>query len=308
MLREGEPQQPPCKVLVIVLFCFTAEAVCYVDRTNISIAIVAMSRDYGWDDAARSLVLSSFFIGYMTTQVIGGVLSRRYGGRIVLGVGVVVWSTFTMATPFAASQSFAALIACRICMGIGEGVAMPSIHQLLGVWVPAEWRSIATAFATSGQAVGTIAAMMSTPLAARSWQSLFLGFGALGLVWTATFAVASPKEGTSRVAGRSGDDGRGDQQESVELETVELEDYGMEEEEEDDVIVDEEEEEEVGAKQASRTQWKVAGRMACHPPVWGIFIAHFAHNYGYYVLLSWMPQYFISLGVSLASVGAFAVG
>ena len=63
------------KGIVMVCFCFTASVVCYVDRTNISVAIVAMARDYEWGDAQRSLVLSSFFIGYMTTQVLGGVLS-----------------------------------------------------------------------------------------------------------------------------------------------------------------------------------------------------------------------------------------
>ena len=44
------------KGIVMVCFCFTASVVCYVDRTNISVAIVAMARDYEWGDAQRSLV------------------------------------------------------------------------------------------------------------------------------------------------------------------------------------------------------------------------------------------------------------
>ena len=41
--------------------------------------------------------------------------------------------------------------------------------------------------------------------------------------------------------------------------------------------------------------------------MWAIIIANSAHNYGWFVALSWLPQYFSDLGVTLSSVGFYAV-
>ena len=43
--------------------------ICYADRTNISVAIVPMSKELGWSETYKGTVLSVFFIGYATTQV-----------------------------------------------------------------------------------------------------------------------------------------------------------------------------------------------------------------------------------------------
>lgn len=41
--------------------------------------------------------------------------------------------------------------------------------------------------------------------------------------------------------------------------------------------------------------------------MWAIIIANSAHNYGWFVALSWLPQYFSDLGVALSAVGFYAV-
>ena len=69
--------------------------------------------------------------GYLLTQVAGGVWADKFGGKKILGFGVVWWSLATMATPFAASMGLPVLLAARACMGIGEGVAMPAMNNLL---------------------------------------------------------------------------------------------------------------------------------------------------------------------------------
>ena len=42
-------------------------------------------------------------------------------------------------------------------------------------------------------------------------------------------------------------------------------------------------------------------------PVAAIIIAHVANNYGSYVILSWVPTYFASLGVEVSSLGLYSV-
>jgi len=72
------------------------------DKVNISVAILAMSRDFGWSPTVSGIVLSSFFAGYMFTQIPGGYLVSRLGGRRVLPAGVSMWSLATAATPILA--------------------------------------------------------------------------------------------------------------------------------------------------------------------------------------------------------------
>ena len=60
-----------------------------IDRSNMSIAIVPLQDELQFDQKTKGLILSSFFYGYILTQVIGGYLALRFGGRIVLTTGKV---------------------------------------------------------------------------------------------------------------------------------------------------------------------------------------------------------------------------
>ena len=63
------------------LLGFTMEAVCYADRTNITLAILEMQKDLGWNEATAGIILSSFFAGYACTQVLGGWAAERWGAK-----------------------------------------------------------------------------------------------------------------------------------------------------------------------------------------------------------------------------------
>ena len=142
-----------------------------------------MRHEYGWTEVDEGGVLGAFFWGYIMTQVLGGWAAARWGGRNVLLVGVVLWSLFTLLTPLSASLGLWPLVCCRVLMGLGEGVTMPSTHSLIGTWVQKEERTRAVAATTSGQIFGTVLAMSSAPLADRSWPTVFYLFGLLGFVY-----------------------------------------------------------------------------------------------------------------------------
>ncbi|MCH2222795.1 MAG: MFS transporter, partial [Dechloromonas sp.] len=80
----------------VMLMCFAAIFVCYIDRVNISVAIIPMARDLGWSPSTQGLVLSSFYVGYLLMQIGGGRLADRFGGKLILGLGVLAWSLFTI--------------------------------------------------------------------------------------------------------------------------------------------------------------------------------------------------------------------
>jgi MFS family permease len=76
------------------------------------------------------LVLGSFFFGYITTQIPGGFLASKYGGKNLFGGGILLASILTMLTPVATRRSVSWLIALRILEGIAQ-VQYSSSHMQL---------------------------------------------------------------------------------------------------------------------------------------------------------------------------------
>ena len=72
---------------------------CAQDKVNISVAIIPMAKAFGWSPTVAGLVQSSFFWGYIVSQIPGGYVNSRFGGRTVLPIGVGLWSGATAAVP-----------------------------------------------------------------------------------------------------------------------------------------------------------------------------------------------------------------
>jgi ACS family sodium-dependent inorganic phosphate cotransporter len=171
--------------LTVVSLCFAAAFISYIDRTNISVAAIAMKEQFGWTETVKGFVLSSFFIGYIVLQVASGTLANRFGGKIVLGIAVVWWSIFTMLTPPAAAVSLGALVATRIALGLGEAAVFPASINMVGRWVPPAARTRAVATISTGLSLGTLVALPLTGWLVKEygWPLPFYAFGAVGLVW-----------------------------------------------------------------------------------------------------------------------------
>ena len=169
----------------LIAYSTLAVIICYIDRVNISVAIIPMQEQFGWSDSQVGFIFSSFYIGYMLTMALGGYLSDKFGGKLVLGYGVVLWSIFTILTPLAAHNGFFALFIMRVLMGIGEGVTFPAWQSLYARWIPFKERTRAIAFTNSGISIGTIIGYIGTQMIiiALGWEWAFYIFGIVGLVW-----------------------------------------------------------------------------------------------------------------------------
>ena len=169
----------------VVFLSFLAVFICYIDRVNISVAIIPMQKQFGWSESQVGIILGSFYFGYMITMVIGGYLADKYGGKKVLGYGLLIWSLFTIITPFFAYQGLWWLIFIRILMGLGEGITFPSWHAIYARWIPFKERTRAVGFTNSGIAAGTLFgyAVAALIISYYSWEMIFYVFGALGIFW-----------------------------------------------------------------------------------------------------------------------------
>lgn len=65
--------------------------------------------------------MAAFFFGYITTQIIGGILAQRVGGKLLMLGGVFWTALMTLLTPVLTIYGdFPALFAVRFVEGIGE--------------------------------------------------------------------------------------------------------------------------------------------------------------------------------------------
>ena len=65
-------------------------------------------------------VLGSFFYGYILTQIPGGLLAQRIGGRWVFGIGIMMTGVLTLFTQLAANTSVWLLVTVRALEGFFE--------------------------------------------------------------------------------------------------------------------------------------------------------------------------------------------
>ncbi len=123
---------------------FVLSAVSFLDRTNISIAGIAISHEYGLGDQRLGWIFSAFLIGYAGFQLPAGVLAARFGPRKVLTFGVLWWGIVTALTavlPPSVPHALQLLIAIRFALGVGEAVIYPAANQFVARWIPQRERA-----------------------------------------------------------------------------------------------------------------------------------------------------------------------
>ncbi|XP_048661663.1 sialin isoform X9 [Marmota marmota marmota] len=140
---------------------------------------------YQWDAETQGWILGSFFYGYIITQIPGGYVASKIGGKLLLGFGILGTSVFTLFTPIAADLGVAALIVLRALEGLGEGVTFPAMHAMWSSWAPPLERSKLLSISYAGAQLGTV---ISLPLCGiicyyMNWTYVFYLFGIVGIFW-----------------------------------------------------------------------------------------------------------------------------
>ena len=172
----------------VLVGAFASFVICNMDKVNMSVAIIPMAQDFGWSPSVAGLVQSAFFWGYILSQLPGGYLTSRLGGRRTLPAGVTMWSAATAAVPLLAG-TVPGLCLSRAAVGLGEAVAPSAATDMASRIVPPEERSRAVSFVFAGLHVGSIAGLLAAPwlISHLGWPSVFVAFGGAGLAWTLWF-------------------------------------------------------------------------------------------------------------------------
>lgn len=142
-------------------------------------AILLKDPEFDWNSELQGYVLSSFYYGYIATQILGGYLSAKFGGKIVFGISIGTTSVLTLLTPLCASINVYLLLAVRILEGVSEGVIYPCMQSILSKWAPPAERNRMATIAFSGSNIGTVVSMPLSALLADvfGWRWIFYFFG-----------------------------------------------------------------------------------------------------------------------------------
>ena len=75
-------------------------------------------KEFDWNSKEQGLVLSSFFYGYITSQILGGYLATRIGAARLFGSAILVTAIMTLLTPVFAYQGIWPLVFVRAAQGV----------------------------------------------------------------------------------------------------------------------------------------------------------------------------------------------
>ncbi|MEO8779699.1 MAG: MFS transporter [Rhodanobacter sp.] len=171
--------------MFILLLISVGTMINYLDRTVISVAAPALSKDLGLSDVVMGLVFSIFSWSYVAAQIPGGAFIDRIGVRLAYFWSMAIWSLFTLLQGL--SLGLYSLLVYRLGVGIAEAPCFPANSRILSTWFPQHERARATSAFTVGEYFGLafFSPLLFWIVATLGWRSLFVITGIIGL----SFAV-----------------------------------------------------------------------------------------------------------------------
>jgi MFS transporter, ACS family, hexuronate transporter len=167
----------------IVLVCFLATTINYIDRQCFSVVAPAISKEFGFSNSDYSSIVSSFLIAYTIMQAASGGIIDRIGTRLGMALSITLWSLAGGLHAF--GNGLWSFRIFRFLLGLGEAGNWPGATKVVSEWFPARERGLAVAIFDSGSSLGGI---LAPPLVAAvtlryGWRPAFVITGVLGFLW-----------------------------------------------------------------------------------------------------------------------------
>ena len=169
----------------------------YIDRYVPSAVKDLFKKDLHFTDLQTSLPLTAFVIVYMLTSPLFGTLADRMSRKVLIALGVALWSLATAGAALA--TGFVSFMVARALVGVGEAAYATISPSLISDYFPPERRNrILTYFYVAipvGAALGfTLGGVVGN---AYGWRAAFLVCGLPGLLAAGlALAIREPGRGT----------------------------------------------------------------------------------------------------------------
>lgn len=154
----------------------------YVDRWVPSAVKDLFKKDLGLTDQQTALPLSAFIIVYMLASPVFGSLAERGPRKLLVALGVAIWSLATAGAAFAGG--FYSLLVARAFVGIGEAAYATIAPSLIADFFPPDKRNrIFTIFYVATPVGSAIGFALGGFLGEHwGWRAAFLAVGLPGLL------------------------------------------------------------------------------------------------------------------------------
>jgi len=130
-----KPWRAWCAVLVLCL----AQIVSSVDRGMLALVVDPVRHDLGLGEVDIALLQGfAFAVFYVSVGLPLGYVADRVNRRLLLFVGIIVWSMATLGSGLA--QGFGQMFAGRLLIGVGEAALGPCAVGMIGELFPPERR------------------------------------------------------------------------------------------------------------------------------------------------------------------------
>ena len=155
----------------------------YIDRGNLATGATQIRADLHLSATAYGALTAGFYFAYAFFQLPAGALADRIGGKLVLGIGALLWSVSTLMTGFV--EGFFGLFVLRMMLGLGESVAFTTTSKIIASNVPRARMGLANGVIGFGYLVGpAVGTLLGGLMMARwGWRVTFFAFGAVSLLW-----------------------------------------------------------------------------------------------------------------------------
>ena len=179
----------------VYFLLFLFNAVCYVDRVNMSLAGHSVAQEFHLSPIALGYLFSSFLWAYVVMMLPSGQLVDRLGVHRMAAIGAAVWSIAQALS--GAATGFTTLLLTRLGLGVGEAPTFPVSYRAVRDWAPYKERGRAVGAIQAGSLLGPALAAPAVAwiIQATSWRWSFVATGAVGLIWVVVWSalVSTPE-------------------------------------------------------------------------------------------------------------------
>lgn len=182
----------------------------YLDRVAMSFAGPVIMKSLAITPAQFGIILSSFGLGYMLTQIPGGLLADRWGSKVLLVVGPLFWALLTGATGLV--SALGAFVIVQFCFGVAEGLPASAAPKVTGDTFNSRERPIAFSIIRTGIPLGPALAggIIGALVTDYGWRMMFFFMAAPAVAASLVNLLLIPRIKPLRTASEPTSAGTGD--------------------------------------------------------------------------------------------------
>ncbi len=236
----------------------------YFDRVNLSVSKDALDAAFGISAVTFGYLSSAYNWTYAALQLPSGLLLDRFGVKRVGRCSTILWAFASFGA--AISTGIGGFLAARLFLGIGEAPTFPANSKAVGYWFPSQERSLATAIFDSmaklSSAIGV--PLLGILLLHFGWRWSFAATGFISLLFFVLFYAFYRNPSEDRRLSEA-------ERQFISKGGAQPEDRAK-------------------AAKGAPLWYLLRQRRVC-----GLALGFAGYNYTFYLLLTWLPSYFLAV-------------